>query len=70
MKIKLDLLRKDLITKRVIESDLSMDEASKQIGISKATLSRAENKHKIDLETFGKILEWLETRPDRYFSFD
>lgn len=60
-------LRKDLITKRVIEKNISMEVASKEIGISKATLSRVENKKIPDIETFCKIMEWLNSQPNEYF---
>jgi hypothetical protein len=53
-------LKKDLRLKRIIELELSMDECSKMIGISKATLSRIENGSMPDLLTFLKIVKWLE----------
>jgi len=53
-------LKKDLRLKRIIELELSMDECSKNIGISKATLSRIENGSMPDLLTFLKIVKWLE----------
>lgn len=37
--------------------------AAKGIGISPATLSRVERGHLPDLETFGKICQWLEIDP-------
>jgi transcriptional regulator with XRE-family HTH domain len=53
-------LKKDLRLKRIIELELNMDECSKRIGISKATLSRIENGSMPDLLTFLKIVKWLE----------
>ena len=53
-------LKKDLRLKRIIELELNMDECSKNIGISKATLSRIENGSMPDLLTFFKIVKWLE----------
>jgi transcriptional regulator with XRE-family HTH domain len=53
-------LKKDLRLKRIIELELNMDECSKNIGISKATLSRIENGSMPDLLTFLKIVKWLE----------
>jgi transcriptional regulator with XRE-family HTH domain len=53
-------LKKDLRLKRIIELELNMDECSKNIGISKATLSRIENGNMPDLLTFLKIVKWLE----------
>lgn len=39
-------------------------EASKEIGISSATLSRIENGKLPDLETFSMICNWLEIDPN------
>jgi transcriptional regulator with XRE-family HTH domain len=36
------------------------------IGISPATLSRVENGHMPDLETFAKICQWLERDPREF----
>ena len=38
-------------------------EASKEIGISSATLSRIENGKLPDLESFSKICKWLHINP-------
>lgn len=38
-------------------------EVAKEIGISPATLSRIENGHVPDLETFSKLCGWLELDP-------
>ena len=67
MKFKSWELRKDLITKRCIENDITMDEASVQIGVSKATLSRLEKSKLPDVETLGKACAWLGTEPNKYF---
>ena len=67
MEYKTSELKKDLITKRCIIHNLSMDEASKQIGISKATLSRLEKSKLPDVETLGKVCTWLGTEPNKYF---
>jgi len=63
-----DLLKRDLITKRRLDNNFSMDEASQQIGISKATLSRIENSKHPDVETFARICRWLKTDPKKYLS--
>ena len=60
--------RKDIITKRCIENSMSMDEASKEIGISKATLSRIEKERMLEVDTFDKILTWLNKKPNQYFN--
>lgn len=67
MKYNPEQLRKDVITKRKIDNNYSLQEVSNLIGISKATLSRIENSKMIDVETFGKICEWLTTSPNKYF---
>lgn len=63
-----DLLKRDLITKRRLDNNFSMDEACQQIGISKATLSRIENSKHPDVETFARICRWLKTDPKKYLS--
>lgn len=67
MEYKADKLKKDLISKRCIDNNMSMDEAAKEIGISKATLSRLEKMKLPDVETLGKVCTWLETKPNDYF---
>jgi transcriptional regulator with XRE-family HTH domain len=62
-------LKKDLRLKRIIELELSMDVACKEIGISKATLSRVENGSMPDLLTFFKIVKWLGTDIKEYIKF-
>lgn len=63
-------LRKDVITKRCIDNDFSMDEASKQIGISVSVLSHLESPkyRSMTLETFCKLCAWLGTEPGKYFT--
>jgi DNA-binding Xre family transcriptional regulator len=68
MKYLPDVLRKDLITKRKIACNMSMDMACLQMGISKGTLSRLERGKFPDIETFAKVCHWLETQPNKYFS--
>jgi transcriptional regulator with XRE-family HTH domain len=67
MKFDQEKFRRDIISKRVIELDLSMDEASQQIGISKATISRIENKKTIDIDTFALCCTWLGVGTQNYF---
>ena len=62
-------LKKDLRTKRLIELSISMDVCAKQIGISKATLSRVENGKVPDLNTFSKIIKWLGKDSINYINF-
>ena len=60
-------LRKDLVTKRVIELNIGLREAATLIGTSSATLSRIENAKLCDVETFAKCCIWLETKSEKYF---
>lgn len=43
--------------------------AALDVGISPATLSRVENGHMPDLETFAKICRWLEKDPREFLGF-
>ncbi len=62
-------LKKDLRLKRIIELELSMDICAKQIGISKATLSRIENGSLPDLITYFKIVKWLNSDAKMYIKY-
>ena len=59
--------KKDLITKRCLDLEISLDKASKEIGISKATLNRLEHSKLPDIETFFKVCKWLGTSPNKYY---
>lgn len=61
-------LRYDLIKKRSCDNDLSLTEASEQIGISRSTLRRLENYYTPDLFTLARVCSWLGTLPNDYFS--
>lgn len=67
MTYKAKELKKDLITKRLIDNSMSMDVAAKEIGISKATISRLEKGKMPDMDTFIKVCVWLENEPSKYF---
>ncbi len=67
MIFNIDKLRKDLITKRLIDRRLSLREAAKEIDVSAATISRVENNKLPDVETFAKICLWLGTDAGSYF---
>jgi transcriptional regulator with XRE-family HTH domain len=62
-------IKRDLRYKRLIESHLSLEVCSKQIGISKPTLSRIENGNTPDLLTFFKILKWLDKDASNYIKY-
>jgi len=49
---------------------LKLREAAKEIGIGAATLMRVENGRVPDLETFGKICNWLGLEPGTFLGFD
>ena len=51
-----------------MESEISMDLACEEINISKATLSRIERGRTFDLETFVKVLNWLEENSDEFIN--
>jgi transcriptional regulator with XRE-family HTH domain len=40
--------------------------AAAEVGVSSATLSRVENGHMPDLETFAKICQWLDRDPREF----
>lgn len=40
--------------------------AATEVGVSPATLSRVENGHLPDLETFAKLCRWLERDPSEF----
>lgn len=59
--------RFDLINKRIVELDITMQIASEQIGISKATYSRVEGGKEPDIKTFGLICGWIGKGVNKYF---
>lgn len=59
--------RNDVAKKRLLQLFINLDEAAKQTGVSKATLSRIENLKLPDIETFGKLCKWLGTDMNKYF---
>ena len=58
----------DMILYRKDTVKLSMDDASREIGISKSTLSRLEKANTIDIETFGLCCKWMNRAVDIYFN--
>ena len=60
--------REDLVLKRMISLNISMGEAAKQIGISKATYSRIESGKLPDIETYMKTLNWLNKQGSEYIN--
>ena len=47
---------------------LGVRAAARDAGISPATLSRVENGHTPDMETFEKLCNWLGADPSRFLS--
>jgi transcriptional regulator with XRE-family HTH domain len=50
---------RDLLTKRCVDLRISIHEAAKKIGISKPTLSRLENKHIPNPQSWYLCSKWL-----------
>ncbi len=68
MKFDKKRFRGDIRIKRIIEDEISMDVACKQIGISKATLSRAEKGKDVTIEVFVKLISWMKFSPYKYIN--
>jgi predicted transcriptional regulator len=68
MRFDNEKFKKDVMTHRRVTLDISMDQAAKQIGVSKATISRAEAAKDPDINTFGLIVAWLGKQPNDYFT--
>lgn len=67
-----ELLSQHIRSKRVIDPKnhilLSSANAAKQIGISKATMSRTESGEVVDVRTLYAICKWLNKPMENYFS--
>lgn len=61
-----DKFKKDLKTERIIEKELTVREAAKEIGVSASTISRIENGKTCEIESFLKICEWMGMFPEDY----
>lgn len=61
-------IRVDRLAQRIQErrAGKGVREAASEVGVSPATLSRAENGRVPDLETFSKICKWLGEDPAIY----
>lgn len=59
--------RFDLINKRIVELDITMQIASEQIGIAKLLYSKIERGKEPDIKTFGLICGWIGKGVNRYF---
>lgn len=70
MKYKFDdyALSRDMVSKRSVDNRLTTRQAARQIGISAATLSRAERRiAPPDMRSLILICSWLEICPSNYF---
>lgn len=63
-------MRKIIQNKRIIDLNISMEEAAKQIGISKATLSRLENGKEPDARTWMMLNKWVDVSPFEQFYYE
>lgn len=68
MEANLKELSAALLTKRVVELRISCQEAAKQIGVTKATISRLENKKMPDLITYAKCCKWLGVTMNKFIT--
>jgi hypothetical protein len=59
--------RFDMIEKRIMQLDTTMQIASEQIGIQKLLYSKIERGKEPDLHTFGLICGWIGKGVNRYF---
>ena len=59
--------RFDLINKRIVELDITMQIASEQIGIAKLLYSKIERGKEPDIKTFGLICGWIGKGVNSYF---
>lgn len=62
-----DGFRKDLTYRRISELGLTLQEAADQMGLSKATINRIENRKGVDIDTFAIICTWMQKDPSTYF---
>lgn len=67
----MDSIRIQQLAQRIQErrAGKGIREAAKEVGVSPATLSRIENGHVPDLETYRKICLWLEEDPALFLGF-
>jgi transcriptional regulator with XRE-family HTH domain len=67
MSLPIEELGRLVVTKR---GSRGVRAAAADVGISSATLSRIENGHMPDLETFAKICKWLGKDPREFLGFE
>jgi transcriptional regulator with XRE-family HTH domain len=62
MKFKFDSANfsKEVKTKRVIEENIGVVALGEKIGTSGATISRVENGHTPEIDTYAKLCFWLK----------
>ena len=59
---------KRIKTKRIVDLDVELREASKKAKVSAATLSRLENGTTPEMETFLKVCFWLDALPREFMT--
>lgn len=67
MELSLSELGRLIVAKR---GSRGIRAAAAEVGISQATLSRVENGHIPDLQTFAKICKWLDRDPREFLGMD
>jgi transcriptional regulator with XRE-family HTH domain len=65
-----DKLAKELRTKRCVVLRYGLRQAAKEIGISPATLSRAENMREPDVTTLANLCQWVQLPMEDFFRPD
>ena len=63
--IDYDRLHRDVLKKRY-RASMSQNDVVRLINISRATFFRLSKHKELTMETFLKLLTWLETEPNRY----
>lgn len=61
-------LQEELKLKRVIKDSLNYFNAAREAGVSPHQYTRAEKYGNMDIDVFTKLVGWLGTNPDDYFT--
>jgi len=68
MRFNSQKLQEDLRTKRIIKEGMNVNAASRDSNVPKYQYTRAEKYGGMDIEVFTKLVAWLGTNPDEYFT--
>lgn len=66
--LQLKVFSQAIRQKRLIDLNIGVREAAKQIGVSPATLSRCENENMPTLIHYASICKWLNTPMETFIS--